>query len=313
MEPAPHNLSETARQRAVDAYRVVDSLSEQAYDDIVKVASAVCEAPIALVSLIDRDRQWFKAKLGMDDDETRRDVAVCDHAIRTPDRLMEIPDLSRDPRFSGNPYVAGDFGARFYAGMPLVTPAGAAVGTVCVLDHKPRRLTEAQRTALEALARITVALLEQRSRERGSTLSATRPPAAAKQADAESARGYTLAILELQDFARVVAARGERATEKALRQLDHELERCLRGDADDIVNRATGSPEFTVIFHGEDNADTVRRLQDCIDRHRRETGLTVLMGAAEAASPREELQKVFMRADEALSAEKDRRRLRDAA
>lgn len=297
---------ETRRQRALDAYRIVDSLPEQAYDDIVRVAAAVCETPIALVSLIDRDRQWFKARIGVDDAQTDRDVAVCDHAIRDPERLMEIPDLSRDPRFAGNPFVAGDFAARFYAGMPLVTPQGAPVGTVCVLDHKPRRLTDAQRDALQALSRITVSLLENRSQARELERAAAVQPAVAGAASApQDARGYTLAILELQDFAGVVGRLGERATEKALARLDQELEKCLQGDPDDIVNRATGSPEFTVIFHGRDNAATVEKMRDCLKRHREETGLVVLMGASEAAAPDEPLPQVFARADRALSEAKD--------
>lgn len=294
---------ETRRQRALDAYRVVDSLPEQAYDDIVRVAAAVCETPIALVSLIDRDRQWFKAKIGIDDAQTDRDVAVCDHAIRQPDRLMEISDLSRDPRFAGFPYVAGDFAARFYAGMPLVTPEGAPIGTVCVLDHKPRQLTGAQRDALQSLARITMSMLENRSHARALERTVAVQPAVA--APAPDARGYTLAILELQDFAGVIGRLGERATEKALAQLDQELERCLQGDPDDIVNRATGSPEFTVIFHGHDNAGTVENLHECLKRHHERTGLTVLLGVSEAAAPDEPLPSVFARADQALSAAKD--------
>lgn len=293
---------ETRRQRALDAYHVVDSLPEQAYDDIVQVAAAVCETPIALVSLIDRDRQWFKAKIGIDDAQTDRDVAVCDHAIRQPDRLMEIPDLSSDPRFADYPHVAGDFAARFYAGMPLVTPAGDALGTVCVLDHKPRQLTDAQRDALRSLARITMSMLENRSHKRELERAAAVQPAVAAPTDA---RGYTLAILELQDFAGVIGRLGERATEKAMAQLDQELERCLQGDPDDIVNRATGSPEFTVIFHGHDNAETVENLRDCLKRHHEKTGLTVLLGASEAAAPDEPLPHVFARADRALSAAKD--------
>lgn len=296
---------EAQRQRVLDAYHVVDSLPEQAYDDIVRVAAAVCETPIALVSLIDRDRQWFKARIGVEDTQTERDVAVCDHAIRQPERLMEIADLSSDPRFADNPFVAGDFAARFYAGMPLVTPEGAPIGTVCVLDHKPRRLTEPQRDALRALARITISMLENRSRTRELERTAAVQPAVASVPAPADARGYTLAILELQDFAGVVGRLGERATEKALAQLDLALELCLQGDPDDIVNRATGSPEFTVIFHGHDNAETVEKLRDCLKRHRDETGLTVLMGAAEAASPDESLQRVFARADQALSAAKD--------
>jgi GAF domain-containing protein len=160
-------LDEAARQRALDTYHVLDSLPEEAYDDVVRLASVVCGVPTALVSLVDRDRQWLKARIGFELSQTPRDVAFCDHAIRTPDRLLEVPDASRDPRFAANPLVTAEGGVRFYAGVPLVTPSGAAIGTVCVIDQQPRELDERQREALASLARLTLNLLEQRHRERG--------------------------------------------------------------------------------------------------------------------------------------------------
>ena len=112
--PAPQVFREAefTRQRALDAYRVVDTLPEPAYDDIARLAAVVCDAPVALVSLIDRDRQWFKARVGTDIIETPRDEAVCDQAIRSPNGLLEVPDLARDPRFARHPTVAGVEGAR---------------------------------------------------------------------------------------------------------------------------------------------------------------------------------------------------------
>jgi GAF domain-containing protein len=148
-------FDETERQRALDALHIVGSLPESAYDDIVKVAAAVCGTPMALVTLIDRDRQWFKARTGLEGVQTERNVAVCDHAIRQPTELMEVGDLTLDARFADNP-VLKDIGARFYAGMPLVTEEGAAVGSVCVVDLNPRQLNATQREALQALARITM-------------------------------------------------------------------------------------------------------------------------------------------------------------
>ncbi len=298
---------EFARQRALDSYRIVDSLPEGAYDDIVRVAAAVCGTPIALVSLIDRDRQWFKAKLGADDRETPRNVAVCDYAIRSPDALMEIPDLTQDARFAGFPTVVGDLGARFYAGAPLVTPQGAAIGTVCVVGHEPRSLTDAQRDALGALSRITMALLEGRSREhqleRATLLQAAAPAAAADAAD-----GYTVVILELQDFAGVVERIGERAAEKSLHQVDLELEQCLRRERGDTLNRVTGSPEFIAVLQGTDAADTLQRLRDVVARHDHRNGGRLLVGAASADSAGEPTQYVFLRADEALTICKDQHR-----
>src|SRR5688500_20216132 len=120
-------LSEPERQRALDIYRVVDTLPEAAYDDIVRLASLLCDAPIALVSLIDRDRQWLKARTGFDLSQTPRDIAFCDHAIRAPDSLFEVADATRDARFEHNPLVNQADAVRFYAGMPPATPNGAAI------------------------------------------------------------------------------------------------------------------------------------------------------------------------------------------
>ena len=277
----------------------------------MRVAAAVCDTPIALVSLIDRDRQWFKAKMGVDDRETPRNVAVCDYAIRSPDALMEIRDLTQDARFADFPAVAGDLGARFYAGAPLVTPQGAAIGTVCVVGHEPRSLTDAQRDALGALGRITIALLEGRSREHQlerATLLQPAPVAATDPAD-----GYTVVILELQDFAGVVERIGERAAEKSLHQIDLELEQCLRRESGDTLNRVTGSPEFIAVLQGADTADAVQRLREAAARHDHRNGGRLLVGAASAASAGEPTQYVFLRADEALTRSKDEHRVHTSA
>jgi len=151
-------FDELARQRALDVYRVVDTLPEVAYNDIVQIASILCDVPMALMSLVDRDRQWFKASRGMDTSSTHRDIAFCAHAIEAPTALMEVPDATRDPRFIANPLVTGSLGLRFYAGMPLVTPSGEAIGTVVVLDKKPRELNQRQREGLQALSRLTMTL-----------------------------------------------------------------------------------------------------------------------------------------------------------
>ena len=148
-------------------------------------------------------------------------------------------------------------------------------------------------------------MLESRGHAHELERAAAAQSAIARAAAPLQAHGYTLAVLELQDFAGVVERLGERATEKALAQLDQDLEKCLQGDPDDIVNRATGSPEFTVIFHGRDNAGTVDKLRDCLRKHHDETGLSVLMGAAEAETPDEPMPRVFARADLALSEAKD--------
>ena len=158
----PLPADEDRRLRALRRLRVLDSLPEQLFDDIVLLASEICGTPIGLISLIDTDRQWFKARVGLDATETPRSFAFCAHAILVPDDVMNVPDAARDPRFAAKPLVPGDPNIRFYAGAPVVTPEGEALGTVCVIDTVPRELTSAQRAALQALARQTAALLQAR-------------------------------------------------------------------------------------------------------------------------------------------------------
>ena len=159
--PAPLPTNEAQRLSLLRSYDVLDTEPELPYNDLVLVASQICETPIALVSLVDEDRQWFKARRGLDASETSRDLAFCAHAI-LDDALFEIPDAREDPRFSGNPLVTADPRIRFYAGAPLVVGEDLRVGTLCVIDRQPRQLDDTQREALRALARQTVAQLELR-------------------------------------------------------------------------------------------------------------------------------------------------------
>lgn len=155
----PTEATESRRLQTLKSYAVLDSQAEQAYDDIVGLASLVCGVPIALITLVDEERQWFKAKVGLGIMETPRGHAFCAHAILEPDQVMEVPDATLDPRFVNNPLVTGDPGIRFYAGAPLVTPSGDALGSVCVIDRVPRVLTPAMAGALKALSRQVMALL----------------------------------------------------------------------------------------------------------------------------------------------------------
>lgn len=159
----PHPENELARQKALRRLHILDTPEEEVFNAISRLAAAVTQTPIALISLVDTHRQWFKAHVGIEACETSRSVSFCAHAILKSE-LLEIEDASRDPRFSDNPFVRGDPGVRFYAGMPLVMPAGEAVGTLCVIDRVPRRLDATQRMALEVLARNVVTELEMRQR-----------------------------------------------------------------------------------------------------------------------------------------------------
>ena len=156
--PLPYN--ETDRIAALYELDVLDSEPEKDFDDIVALASSVCGVPMSLVSLIDTDRQWFKARVGTDLTETSRDMSFCAHAILGRD-LLVVPDARQDARFADNPAVMGD-GVRFYAGAPLVTTDGFGLGTLCVVDSVPRRLDVEQLQALRALARQVTSQLELR-------------------------------------------------------------------------------------------------------------------------------------------------------
>jgi hypothetical protein len=297
---------ESARQRALDTYRIVDTLPEQAYDDIVRLATAVCDAPIALVSLIDRDRQWFKANVGMEGTGTRRDLAFCNHAIDSPGQLMEVTDAALDARFVDNPLVTGGQHLRFYAGVPLVTPGGQAIGTICVMDRKPRVLDQVQRDALAALARMTMNLLDGCDRERTlerTMLLAAQAPSGPSQVD----RGMcTVAIFEVTGLPGWAARIGERAVEKSLEQVGDALHDCLSPSGGDVINRVTGSPEYIAVLQGADTGDTLRRLHERVLALEHEAGVHVLMGSARTVSASEPLEAVYQRADRALSAEKDK-------
>ena len=156
---APVPANEEARLKAVKASRVLYTAPERSYDQLTELAASICVAPIAILSLVDSDRQWFKSKLGLTFSETSRDIAFCAHTILGCD-LLVVQDAERDERFADNPLVTSEPHIRFYAGAPLVTPEGHALGTLCVLDYVPRQLSEQQRDALRALSAQAVAQIE---------------------------------------------------------------------------------------------------------------------------------------------------------
>lgn len=159
--PAPADHDEAARQAALDRYAIVDTAPEQAFDDIVRLAATLCDAPAAAITLIDRERLWFKAQIGLDQSELPRVQSLCGQVIDTPERTLVVEDLANDPGYARRRRLGGR-PPRFYAGVPLLGPEGHALGVVCVMDLVPRRMEPRQLEALELLARQTGHLLELR-------------------------------------------------------------------------------------------------------------------------------------------------------
>ena len=153
---------ERERLSQLGAYKILDTDPEEAFDDLVQVAARVCRTPIALVSLVDEERQWFKARVGVDAPETLRSMAFCAHAIVDQHDIMVVENALEDERFSNNPLVTDDPRVVFYAGAALITPAGLPMGTLCVIDNRPRELSEEDLDTLRRLARATVNQMELR-------------------------------------------------------------------------------------------------------------------------------------------------------
>lgn len=157
--------NECERWEALRRHKILDTLAEPAFDDITLLTARFCETPIALISLVDTDRQWFKSQHGLEVAETPRDASLCAHALLNPREVLIVEDARRDSRFADSALVTGPPHIVFYAGTPLVTADGFALGTLCVMDYHPRQLTPPQIEALRALGRQVMALLAMRLRE----------------------------------------------------------------------------------------------------------------------------------------------------
>jgi signal transduction histidine kinase len=155
-------ILERERQLSLESYAVLDSLPEEDYDFITSMASQICGVPISLITLVDRNRQWFKSCHGIDTDETSRDISFCGHAINTPDQIMVVMDARKDDRFFDNPFVTGEPYVVFYAGVPLMSDSGLPLGTLCIIDQKPRDLSEDQKSLLSSLAKQVMNVLNLR-------------------------------------------------------------------------------------------------------------------------------------------------------
>ena len=159
--PVPANEKE--RIKALKDYNILDTLSEEEFDDIAELISYICKVPIAHISFMDENRQWFKSKVGFEAVEVSRDLTFCQYTIMD-DKLLEVPDAQNDETFKDHPNVTDGFKVRFYAGIPITTPGGYNIGTICAVDQKPGELNDDQRKALAVLAKHVIALLELRNK-----------------------------------------------------------------------------------------------------------------------------------------------------
>ncbi|WP_435012124.1 sensor domain-containing diguanylate cyclase [Xanthomonas arboricola] len=231
--------NEDERLAALQDYQLLDTAPEPVYDAFTSSAAEVCGTPMALISLIDTQRQWFKSKLGMAPRETPRELSFCAHAILEPDQVMEVGDTHQDARFVGNALVTGEPQIRFYAGAPLLTSDGIALGTLCVLDRTPRRLSAAERDALQALARQVVDTIELRRAAKLVELDALRDELTgmwnraglehALQTHAQSSPtaatpSLALALIELDGFKRLRLQAGAAAADATLIQAARVIE-----------------------------------------------------------------------------------------
>ncbi len=182
--------NEDERLKALHEYSILETLPERDFDDITKIASEICQTPISLISLIDSDRQWFKSNRGIATRSTPRDYSFCAHAINSPNSILTVKDAREDERFANNPLVNGEPNVIFYAGVPLINGDGFSLGTLCVIDNKPRELTESQLDSLRALANQVVKLLGLKK--------------AAKQLE-ETQREIHSRNMELEKFAYVIS------------------------------------------------------------------------------------------------------------
>ena len=231
MIQAPLPQNETERLASLRSCGLLDSKAERDFDDLVQIAAELFEVPVALVSLVDAHRQWFKARFGLEATETARDVAFCSHAIADPEAVLVVEDSLKDPRFVDNPLVTSGPCVRFYAGAPLVTEDGMALGTLCVIDSEPRQFSEDKIRSLRALARQAVAQIE--LRKRNDVLSALSRELRSANDDL---RDFTAAAAhDLREPLRKLVTFASLLTD----DLDSELSEAAERDLDLIVDAAS--------------------------------------------------------------------------
>ena len=268
MPPAPLPANEAARLQALSSYEVLDSACEASFDNIARLACRLTGSPIGLVSLVDADRQWFKARHGLDASETSRDVAFCAYALLDPENPLVVPDATQDSRFADNALVTGQLGIRFYLGVPLVNPEGFALGTLCIIDQRPREVGPEMLDILKGLAQAVTTTLElRRAMLRVQSIAMTdaltglpnRPAflQALGQAISRQARNgdpFSLLYVDLDRFKRINDTYGHATGDRVLAEAADALRTSLRQE--DTPARL-GGDEFGAVLVGGDGSEAV--------------------------------------------------------
>lgn len=315
----PYPDNEPARVQAVRAYEVLDTPPEPEFDALARVAAHTFEAPMAVVALMDADRLWFKSRLGLDVPQLDREIAFCAHAIAKPDQPLVVPDLRDDPRFLANPLVHDGPRLRFYAGAPLLDSQGHALGTVAVLDTRPRGFTPDQTQALRDLATLVVTALDSRKRAiqlahlaLTDHLTGLSNRAQFDRAlDAEMAHAmrtgepFTVLCMDLDGFKAVNDGFGHAAGDEVLCEVSRRIAQQVR--VGDVLCRFSGDEFGIVMRHGgEESAQVLaRRIVKAVSApitlsSGDEIGVGVSIGMAAYDDSVESVRKLLARADQAL-------------
>lgn len=229
--------NESNRLKALQSYQILDTLPEEEYNEITQLAAIICDTPISMISLIDHKRQFIKASVGMEIGDTDRDIAFCSHSILNPDDIMIVPDSRHDERFHDNPFVIEEPKIIFYAGVPLVTSEGDALGALCVIDHIPRQLSAIQLEALSYLSKQTIRLFELRRANADLKVSQTRLKAYSEQMESFA----YMASHDLKEPARMVNNFMQLLEKKYAAQLDEKAKKYIHFASD-------GAKRMTVLI-----------------------------------------------------------------